>query len=114
MPPSALAIAASYAGDPGDAVQLARQAGADPGHPPPGRPGLRFACWPRSWPRRGTWPPPRQACAATLAQARDAGDLYALGMLLPVMADLDVRAGRPGDAAARLREAAQIALQTGS
>ncbi len=30
------------------------------------------------------------------------------------MADLDVRAGRPGDAAAHLREAAQIALQTGA
>ena len=35
-------------------------------------------------------------------------------MLLPVMADLDLRAGRPGDAAARLREAAQITLQTGT
>jgi DNA-binding CsgD family transcriptional regulator len=55
-----------------------------------------------------------QACADTLAQARDAGDLYALGMLLPVMADLDLRAGRPGDAAARLREAAQITLQVGN
>ena len=29
------------------------------------------------------------------------------------MADLDLQAGRPGDAAAHLREAAQIALQTG-
>ena len=54
-----------------------------------------------------------QACAATLAQARDAGDLNSLGELLPVMADLDLRAGRAGDAAAHLREAAQIALQTG-
>ena len=55
-----------------------------------------------------------QACAATLAQARDAGDLYTLGEVLPVMADLDLRAGRAGDAAAHLREAAQIALQTGA
>ena len=54
-----------------------------------------------------------QARAATLAQARDAGDLNSLGDLLAVMADLDLRAGRTGDAAAHLREAAQIALQTG-
>jgi non-specific serine/threonine protein kinase len=55
-----------------------------------------------------------QACAATLARARDAGDMYRLGGLLPVMADLDLRAGRTGDAAAHLREAAQITLQTGT
>ena len=30
-----------------------------------------------------------------------------------MMADLDLRAGRTGDAAAHLREAAQPALQTG-
>ena len=54
-----------------------------------------------------------EACAATLAQAGDVGDLYALGMVLPLMADLDVRAGRPGDAAAHLREATRVALQTG-
>ena len=55
-----------------------------------------------------------QACAATLAQARDAGDLITLGDLLRIMADLDLRAGRTGDAAAHLREAAQLSLQTGA
>ena len=55
-----------------------------------------------------------QACAATLAQARDAGDLILLGDLLRIMADLDLRAGRTGDAAAHLREAAQLSLQTGA
>ena len=55
-----------------------------------------------------------QACAATLAQARDAGDLIILGDLLRIMADLDLRAGRTGDAAAHLREAAQLSLQTGA
>jgi DNA-binding CsgD family transcriptional regulator len=55
-----------------------------------------------------------QACAATLAQARDAGDLNILGDLLQIMAELDLRAGRTGDAAAHLREAAQLALQTGA
>ena len=55
-----------------------------------------------------------QACAATLAQARDAGDLIILGDLLRIMAELDLRAGRTGDAAAHLREAAQLFLQTGA
>jgi DNA-binding CsgD family transcriptional regulator len=55
-----------------------------------------------------------QACAATLAQARDAGDLIFLGDLLRIMAGLDLRAGRTGDAAAHLREAAQLSLQTGT
>jgi DNA-binding CsgD family transcriptional regulator len=55
-----------------------------------------------------------QACAATLAQARDAGDMFNLGDLLRIMAELDLRAGRTGDAAAHLREAAQLSLQTGA
>jgi predicted ATPase/DNA-binding CsgD family transcriptional regulator len=55
-----------------------------------------------------------QACAATLAQARDAGDMVFLGDLLRIMADLDLRAGRSGDAAAHLREAALLSLQTGA
>jgi predicted ATPase/DNA-binding CsgD family transcriptional regulator len=55
-----------------------------------------------------------QACAATLTQARDAGDLNILGELLSVMADLDLRAGRSGAAAAHLREAAQVALPAGA
>ena len=55
-----------------------------------------------------------QACAATLAQARDAGDLIILGDLLRIMAELDLRADRTGDAAAHLREAARLSLQTGA
>jgi predicted ATPase/DNA-binding CsgD family transcriptional regulator len=55
-----------------------------------------------------------QACAATLAQARDAGDMVFLGDLLRIMAGLDLRAGRTGDAAAHLREAARLSLQTGT
>jgi hypothetical protein len=54
-----------------------------------------------------------QAGAATLAQARDAGDMDTLTDLLRVMGDLDMRAGRTGDAAAHLREAAQLALSAG-
>lgn len=37
-----------------------------------------------------------------------------LGDLLRIMAELDLRAGRTGDAAAHLREAAQLSLQTGA
>ena len=55
-----------------------------------------------------------QVCAATLAMARDAGDLIILGDLLRITADLDLRADRTGDAAAHLREAAQLSLQTGA
>jgi predicted ATPase/DNA-binding CsgD family transcriptional regulator len=108
-----LAIAASYAGDPGDAVQLARQGGQIPGIP---RPAARMCGYLLAafLAEAGDLAAAEQACAATLAQARDVGDLYALGAVLPVMADLDVRAGRAGDAAVHLREAAQLSLQTGA
>ena len=108
-----LAIAASYAGDPGDAVQLARHSGQIPGIP---RPAARMCGYLLAafLAEAGDLAAAEQACAATLTQARDAGDLYALGAVLPVMADLDVQAGRAGDAAAHLREAAQLSLQTGA
>jgi DNA-binding CsgD family transcriptional regulator/tetratricopeptide (TPR) repeat protein len=53
-------------------------------------------------------------CAAVLAQCRDAGDLQNQVRLLTQMAILDVREGRIQDAAAHVREAFQIALQTDS
>jgi DNA-binding CsgD family transcriptional regulator len=40
--------------------------------------------------------------------------MFNLGDLLRIMAELDLRAGRTGDAAAHLREAAQLSLQTGA
>jgi DNA-binding CsgD family transcriptional regulator len=108
-----LAIAASHAGDLGDAVQLVRQAGQIPGIP---RLAARVCGYLLAdlLAEAGDLAAAEQVGAATLTQARDAGDLYALSALLPVMADLDVQAGRPGDAAAHLREAAQLSLQTGS
>ena len=108
-----LAIAASYAGDLADAVHLAREAGQIPGIP---RGAARVCGYLLAvlLAQAGDLAAAGQACAGTLAQARDAGDLYALGSVLPVMADLDVRADRPGDAAAHLREATQIALHTGA
>jgi DNA-binding CsgD family transcriptional regulator len=108
-----LAIAALYEGDPGDAVKLDRQADQIPGVPRPVA-RLRGYLLASHLAVAGDLAAAEQAGAATLAQARDAGDQYALAKVLPLMADLDVRAGRIGDAAAHLREAAQITLQSGN
>jgi len=106
-----LVIAASTAGDLDDAVRLARQGMQIPGIPGTAARmcGYRLAL---ALAQAGD-PSAEQACADTLAQARVVGDLFVLGAVLPVMADLELEAGRVGNAAARLREAAQIALQTG-
>ena len=55
-----------------------------------------------------------RAGAAGLARARDAGDLQNQAALLPRIVDLDLRAGRTGDAAAHLREGLRLAVRTGS
>jgi DNA-binding CsgD family transcriptional regulator len=52
--------------------------------------------------------------AAALARARDAGDLWNQASLLPRIVDLDLRAGRSGDAAAHLREGLHLAVRTGN
>ena len=108
-----LVIAALYAGDLDDAAQLARQAGQIPDIPGTAARMCGYLLA-GALAEAGDLAAADQACAATLAQARDAGDMNTLGELLTVMADLDLRAGRTGDAAAHLREAAQIALQTGT
>jgi predicted ATPase/DNA-binding CsgD family transcriptional regulator len=54
------------------------------------------------------------SCAAELARSRDAGDLWHLATALIHMADVDVRAGRLGDAAEHLWEALQITARTGN
>jgi predicted ATPase/DNA-binding CsgD family transcriptional regulator len=54
-----------------------------------------------------------RTCAAGLAGARDAGDLWSLGNLLEKMVVLDLASGRYEDAASHLREALQTALRTG-
>ena len=110
---TSLVIAAMYAGDLDEAVQLARQAGQVPDIPGTAARicGCRLA---EVLEEAGDLAGAGQACTATLAQARDAGDMNTLGELLTVMAELDLRAGRADAAAAHLREAAQIALQTGT
>ena len=108
-----LIIAALSAADPEDAVRLAGQAGQIPDMP-------GIAARARGYllavalAETGDLAAAEQAGAAALARDRDAGDLHSLQELLPVMADLDLRAGRTGDAAAHLREAAQTALRTGT
>jgi predicted ATPase/DNA-binding CsgD family transcriptional regulator len=108
-----LVIAANFAGDLDDAARLARQGGQIPDIP---RGSARVCGYLLAavLTEAGDLPAAEQACAAVLAQARDAGDLNNLGALLAIMADLDLRARRIADAAAHLREAAQIALQTGT
>jgi len=107
-----LAIAASYAGDLDEAARLARQGRQIPDIPGTAARTCGYLLA-GVLAEAGDLAAAGQACAATLAQARDAGDLNVLSGILPIMADLDLRAGRTSDAAAHLREAAQIALQTG-
>jgi non-specific serine/threonine protein kinase len=61
----------------------------------------------------GDMPAAERTCAAGLAAARDAGDLWGLGNLLEKLVVLDLGAGRYADAAAHLREALQTALRAG-
>jgi DNA-binding CsgD family transcriptional regulator len=51
---------------------------------------------------------------AGLARAREAGDLFNQAVLLPRIVDLDLRAGRTGDAAAHLREGLHLAVRIGN
>ena len=55
-----------------------------------------------------------RAGAAGLARARDAGDLWNQARLLTRIVELDLWAGRTGDAAAHLREGLRLAARTGS
>jgi predicted ATPase/DNA-binding CsgD family transcriptional regulator len=110
---TSLVIATWYAGDLDEALQLARLAGQIPDVPGTATRvcGHLLAM---VLAEAGDLSAAEQACAATLAQARDAGDLFSLGELLATMADLDVRSGRAAGAAAHLRETAMIALPAGA
>jgi predicted ATPase/DNA-binding CsgD family transcriptional regulator len=54
-----------------------------------------------------------RTCAAALAGAREAGDLWSAANLLEKMVVLDLQSGRYPDAAVHLREAVQTGLETG-
>jgi predicted ATPase/DNA-binding CsgD family transcriptional regulator len=108
-----LAIAAAAAGDLEEAVRLARQANQVPGDVAPVNARSCRVPLTETLIQAGDFAAAEPACAAALAACRDAGDLRNLPELLYRMAQLDLRAGRAGDAAAQLREALQLALRTG-
>ena len=108
-----LSLDAGNAGDHGEAVRLARQAGQITA----GIPGLltRRCSYVLTTVLAGAGDLAEAARvgAAGLARAREAGDLWNQAALLPRIADLDLRAGRTGDAAAHLRDGLHIAVRTG-
>jgi DNA-binding CsgD family transcriptional regulator len=110
----ALSIAAERAGDLGSAVQLARQA-AQITQGIPGQLARMCNSFLARWlTEAGDLAAAEEICAAGLAQARDAGDLWNQQSLLTVLVILGLRAGRTGDAAAHLQETLQIGMRTGN
>jgi len=107
-----LVIAASYDGDQDEAARLARQAMQIPDIPGAAYRASGYLLA-GVLAEAGDLAAAEQTGAASLASARETGDVYNLSGLLPIMADLDLQAGRAGDAAAHLREATQIVLSTG-
>ena len=105
---------AHYAGDHDNAVRLARQAAQVTAGIPV---SLARSC---SFvltvvlTNAGDLAAAERVSAAALARAREAGDVWNQQVLLPRIADLDLRAGRVEDAAARLREGLQMSARTGS
>jgi non-specific serine/threonine protein kinase len=108
-----LSLGADYAGDHDEAVRLARQAGQITARIP--GPLARMCSWVLTvvLAGAGDLAEAERAGAAGLARARDAGDLFNQVHLLPRIADLDLRAGRTGDAAAHLRDGLRLAVRTG-
>jgi DNA-binding CsgD family transcriptional regulator len=108
----ALGIAASYSGDNDGAIELIRrQQQITGGVPAVYRAGSTVAI--SALMETGDLAGAESACAAALAQCRDAGDMTKMASLLSLMAELDVRAGRFQDAAAYLREGLQVVMRTG-
>jgi predicted ATPase/DNA-binding CsgD family transcriptional regulator len=109
-----LSFDADYAGRHDEAVRLARQAGQITA----GIPGLLArgcsSVLTTVLTNAGDLAEAERAGAAGLARARDSGDLWNQAILLPRIVDLDLRAGRTGDAAAHLREGLHLTVRTGS
>jgi DNA-binding CsgD family transcriptional regulator len=108
-----LALAAAAAGDLGDAVRLARQAGQVPGDIPASVARTCSLWLTEALLQAGDFAAAERVCADGLAATRDAGDLVNQQSLLARMAELDLQAGRAEDAAAHLRESLQLAVRTG-
>ncbi len=109
-----LSFAASFAGDHDDAVRLGWQAAQVTAGVPGSLARSLSQALTTVLIAAGDLATAERVSAAGLAQAREAGDLWNQSALLPRMADLDLRAGRTGDAVAHLREGLQLAVRTGS
>jgi DNA-binding CsgD family transcriptional regulator len=109
-----LSLGARYVGDYDEAVRLARQAGQiTAGIPGPAARACSSVLT-RALASDGDLAEAARAGAAGLARARDAGDLGNQAALLPRIVEVDLRAGRVGDAAAHLREGLHLAIRTGN
>ena len=109
-----LSFAASDAGDHDTAVRLGRQAAHITTGVPP---SLARSCGEALTSvliAAGDLATAKRVGDAALEQAREAGDLGNQSALLLQMADLDLRAGRTGDASTHLREGVQLAARTGN
>jgi predicted ATPase/class 3 adenylate cyclase/DNA-binding CsgD family transcriptional regulator len=107
-----LSIAAEGAGDVDGAVRLARQAGQVAGDIPGWIKRMCDYLLTAMLIQAGDLVAAEEVCVAGLARSREAGDMWNQAAMLPLMADMDVQAGRFGDAAAYLREAVQITAQS--
>ena len=109
-----LSLDADYAGDHDEAVRLARQAGQITAGIPGSLARMCSYVLTIVLAGAGDLAEAARVGAAGLARARDAGDLWNQAALLPRIVDLDLRAGRTGDAAAHLREGLHLAVRTGT
>jgi len=107
-----LSYAASDAGDPIGAVELARQAQQIQADLPGVVARAVSTVLTEALIAAGDLTAAEGVCAEGLARCRDAGDLMNQGLLLTSMAILDLQAARVEDAAAHLRENLQTALRT--
>jgi predicted ATPase/DNA-binding CsgD family transcriptional regulator len=108
-----LTIAALGAGDPGAALQLARQAEQIPAAVPGWIARRGSFALSDALLEAGDLAGAMRSCAAGLAGSREAGDLRDNAKLLMQLAYLDLQAARTGDTAAHLRESLEAAVRTG-
>jgi predicted ATPase len=105
---------ADYAGDHDEAVRLARQAGQITAGIPGSLARMCSYVLTSVLANAGDLAEAARVGAAGLARARDAGDLWNQVVLLLRIVELDLRAGRTGDAAAHLREGLHLAVRAGN
>jgi predicted ATPase/DNA-binding CsgD family transcriptional regulator/transcriptional regulator with XRE-family HTH domain len=109
-----LSFDADYVGHHDEAVRLARQAGQITAGIPGSLARMCSYVLTIVLINAGDLADAARVGAAALTRARDAGDLWNQAVLLPRIVDLELRAGRTGDAAAHLREGLQVAVRASS